>query len=177
MNRFVLGLLAVFFITVPVFSQSSPPVVYVESFRHGSTRITEEGFDLKLTPGNATYQERIKDAQGKDRYELTIAPLMPGGDDKMTSWHVTFRDLRHSFYRNILMAEQTPSEEAKNNLCWLNPNQSAPVPIRAKRIMKVEDFYMVVQVKDMHFTPLDSPYLDSMAISFALTDSDPRTSH
>ena len=177
MNRMVLGLVALLFVTVPVFDQSSPPTVYVESFRRGSTRITEEGFDLKLTPENATYRESVKDAQGKDCYELTIAPLMPGGDDKVTSWNFTLRDLRHSFYRNVLMAEQTPSEEAKNNLFWLNPKQSAPVPIRAKRIMKVEDFYMVVQVKDMHFTPLDSPYFDSMAISFALTNNDPRTSH
>lgn len=176
MNRLVLGLLAVFCIAVSVFSQSGPPIIYVESFRHGSTRITEEGFDLKLTPGNATYRESVKDAQGKDCYELTIAPVMPGGDVKVTSWNVTLRDLRHSFYRNVLMAEQTPSEEAKNNVFWLNPKQSAPVPLRAKRIMKIEDFYMVIQVKDLHFTPLDSPYLDSMAISFALTNSDPRTS-
>ena len=83
---------------------------------------------------------RVKDSQGNDCYELTIAPLMPGGDDKVTSWNVTLRDLRHSFYRNVLMAEQTPSEDAKNNVCWLNPNQSAPVPMRAKRIMKVDEF-------------------------------------
>jgi len=31
-------------------------------------------------------------------------------------------------------------------------------------------------VKDMHFTPLDSPYLDSMAVQFAITNRDPRTS-
>jgi len=177
MNRMVLCLLAVFFVTVPVSSQNGPPTVYAESFRHGSTRITEEGFDLKLTPENASYHEMVKDSQGKDRYELTIAPVMPGGDVKVTSWNVTLRDLRHSFYRNVLMAEQAPSEEAKNNVFWLNPKQTAPVPVRAKRIMKVEEFYMVIQVKDLHFTPLDSPYLDSMAISFALTNSDPRTIH
>jgi hypothetical protein len=43
--------------------------------------------------------------------------------------------------------------------------------------MKIEDFYMVIQVKDLHFTPLDSPYLDSMAISLEITNTDPRTSH
>jgi len=31
-------------------------------------------------------------------------------------------------------------------------------------------------VKDFHFTPLDSPYLDSMAVQFAFTKSDPRAS-
>jgi len=176
MNRMVLALLAWVIVTVPAFGQNSPPTVYAESFRRGSTRITEEGFDLKLTPENASYRERVKDSQGKDRYELTIAPVMPGGDVKVTSWNITLKDLHHTFYRNLLMAEQEPSDEAKNNVFWLNPNQSAPVPVRAKRIMKVEDFYMVIQVKDLHFTPLDSPYLDSMAISFALTNSDPRTS-
>ncbi len=102
---------------------------------------------------------------------------MPGGDDKVTSWKLTLKDLQHSFYRNLLMAEQEPSEEAKNNVFWLNPNRNAAVPVRARRIMKVEDFYMSMQVKDVHFTPLDSPYLDSMAISFELTNSDPRTMH
>jgi len=177
MNRVLLFILVWGILTVPLIGQNTPPTIYAESFRQGSTRITEEGFDLKLTPENASYHETVEDSQGNDRYELTIAPLMPGGDDKITSWKVTLKDLHHSFYRNLLMAEQTPSEEAKNNLFWLNPKQSFPVPVRAKRIMKVEDFYMVIQVKDLHFTPLDSPYLDSMAISLALTNTDPRTSH
>ena len=177
MNRTALALFGWVLIAAPSFAQNSPPTIYAESFRQGSTRITEEGFDLKLTPENASYHETVKDSQGKDRYELTISPLMPGGDDKVTSWKVTLKDLHHSFYRNLLMAEQTPSEDAKNNMFWLNPKPTAPVPLRAKRIMKVEDFYMVIQVKDLHFTPLDSPYLDSMAISLALTNTDPRTSH
>ena len=140
MNRKVIVFLGWALITPPLVGQNSPATIYAESFRQGSTRITEEGFDLKLTPENATYHETVKDSQGKDRYELTISPLMPGGDDKVTSWRVTLKDLHHSFYRNLLMAEQTPSEEAKNNLFWLNPKQSFPVPVRAKRIMKVEDF-------------------------------------
>jgi hypothetical protein len=32
-----------------------------------------------------------------------------------------------------------------------------------------------MQVKDMHFTPLDSPYLDSMVVHFGFSNSDPRT--
>jgi hypothetical protein len=146
-------------------------------FRLGPTRVTEDTFEVKLTPQNASCLERINDSEGKDRYELTITPQIPGGDDKITSWAVTLRDLRHSIYGNLLMAEQEASDEAKNNLGWLNPNQFSPVPIRAKRIMKVEGFYVVIQVKDLHFTPLDSPYLDSMAVQFAFANTDPRASH
>lgn len=177
MNRIALSVLAWGMIAAPVLGQSRPPTIYAESFRHGPTQVTEDTFDVKLTPRNASYQQSVKDSQGKDRYVLTITPQMPGGDDKITSWAVTLKDLRHGIYGNLLMAEQEPSDEAKNNLGWLNPNQFSAVPIRARRIMKVEGFYVVMQVKDLHFTPLDSPYLDSMAVQFALTNTDPRASH
>jgi len=155
--------------------QGTQPTIYAESFRKGTTRITEESFEAKLTPQNATYREMIKDTHGNDRYELTIVPQGPEGDNKITSWRVRLRDLHHSIYSNILLAEQQPSTEAKNNLWWLDPNQFGPVPIRARRVMKVDGFYVVLQVKDLHFTPLDSPYLDSMAVQFTFTNSDPRS--
>ena len=84
------------------------------------------------------------------------------------------RDLRHDIYSNILLANQEPSADPKNNLWWLNPNRFGGVPIRARRIVKVDGFYVTFQVKDLHFTPLDSPYLDSLDVKFAFTNSDPR---
>jgi hypothetical protein len=174
MNQMMLAILALGMMAAPLQGQNSPPALYAESFRHGSTRITEDSFDVKLTPQNPSYQERIRDAQGKECYEFSVTPLMPGGDDKITSWAVTLKDLRRAFYGNVLVADREASEEAKDNLGWLNP-QFTPVPIRAKRIIKVEGFYVVIQVTALHFTPLDSPYLDSMAATFALTNTDPRT--
>ena len=165
MNRVMFSVLAGVMMAALLAGQSSPPTIYAESFRQGSTRIVGETFELKLTPANAIYQKLIKDTQGKDRYVLTVMPQMPGGDDKITSWAVTLRDLRHSIYGNLLLAEQEASDEAKNNLWRLDPNQFAPVPIRARRIMKVEAFYVVMQVKALHCTPLDSPYLDSRPCS------------
>ena len=178
MKRVLLFFLTIVLFTAKLPAQNAPPVFYVESFRQGATRVTEERFDLNLTPKDPTYLERVKDAQGKERYEFAVTPQMPGGDDKITSWSVTLRDLRHVIYGNLLVAtHEEPSDEATNNLGWLNPNRFSPVPIRAKRIIKVEGFSVVIQVKDMHFTPLDSPYLDSMTVSFSLTDTDPRESH
>lgn len=177
MNRFALLVLLPALLTLPLLGQSNqgnPPTLYAESFRHGPTSVTEETFEVNLTPKEATYEERIKDSQGKDRYVLSVTPQMPGGDDKITSWNVTLRDLRHSIYGNLLLANQEPSEDAANNLWRLDPNRFGPVPVRARRIVKVENFYVVMQVKDMHFTPLDSPYLDSMSVRFAPSNSDPR---
>jgi len=172
MKRIVLSLFG-FLLAIPALAQSTP-TIYAESFRQGSTRITEEAFDTRLTPDNANYRERIKDVRGNDRYELTITPQVLEGTNEVTAWRVMLRDLHHSIYRNILLADQEPSSDARNNLWWLNPNQFSPVPVRARRIMKVDGFYLVMQVQDLHFTPLDSPYLDSMAVHFAFTNSDPR---
>ncbi len=151
------------------------PVFYAESYRKGATRVTEERFEARLTPQDPDYRELVKDAAGNDRYEMTIAPQGPSGDTKITSWSVRLRDLRHNIYHNILMANQEPSSASENNLWWLNPNPSSPVSIRARRIVRVDSYYVVIQVKDMHFTPLDSPYLDSMTVYFEFVNADPRS--
>jgi hypothetical protein len=156
-------------------AQSASPTVYTESFRKHATRVTEEAFEAKLTPQDATYRERIKDTQGTDCYELTITPQGPEGDTKITSWNVMLRDLRHTSFGNVLVAEQRLSEDVKNNLWRLNPNQFSSVPIRARRIIRVDGFYVTIQVKALHCTPLDSPYLDSMRVDFAFTNYDPRS--
>jgi hypothetical protein len=163
-----------FSLTSSALAQSAS-TIFAESFRKGETRITEAKFEVKLTPDNATYRERIKDTTGTDRYELTITPQGPEGDTRITAWRVKLRDLHHPIYSNILLAEQEPTVDPKNNLWWLNPSRFGLVPIRAMRIMKVDGFYVAFQVKDLHFTPLDSPYIDSMIVQFAFTDSDPRT--
>jgi hypothetical protein len=164
----------------PLFAQSDSPTVYAESFRQGSTQITEENFEAKLSPQNPTYREMIKDSRGDDRYELTITPRVLDDGNQITFWRVRMRDLHHSIYGNILTADQLtnqePSTDAKNNLWRLDPNRFGPVPIRARRIIKVDGFYVVIQVKYLHFTPLDSPYLDSMVVRFAFSNTDPRTS-
>jgi len=164
----------VLFVASACWAQSNP-TIYAESFRKGATQITEANFDARLTPENATYRELIKDSHGGDRYEVTIVPQGPEGDNQITSWRVKLRDLHHGIYSNILLEDQRPSTDPRNNLWWLTPNPFGPVPVRARRIMKVDGFWVVIQVKDLHFTPLDSPYLDSMLVHFAFVNTDPRS--
>jgi hypothetical protein len=158
-----------------LYAQGAPPTVFAESFRQGTTRITEESFEAKLDPRDPTYRERIKDSHGNDRYELTITPQGPEGDNKITSWKAKLIDLHHPIYNNVLETSQTASTDPTNNLWWLNPSQSAPVPSKTRRIVKVDGFYVTLQVTAFHFTPLDSPYLDSMAVQVKFSNTDPRT--
>jgi len=167
------ALLAVL-IALSALAQTDSPTLYAESFRKGSTYIVEDKFEARLSPADPDYRERVHDAAGIDRYELTITPQGPQGDNKITSWRIQLRDLRHPVYHNLLVEDQAPSEDPKNNLWWLNPNRFGGVPIRTRRIVKVDSFYVVFQVENLHFTPLDSPYLDSMVVRFELTNRDPR---
>jgi hypothetical protein len=154
--------------------QNAPMTIYAESFRHGATHVTEDKFEVKLTQREPTYREQIKDTYGNDRFRLSITPLRPGGDEQITSWRIELADLHHTIYNNVLLANQNMSADPKNNLWWLNPSQSASVPIRARRVVKVDSFYVVIQVKDFHFTPIESPYLDSMVVDFNFTNNDPQ---
>lgn len=156
-------------------AQSTPAPLYVESFRQGPTRVVEEKFDVQLTPQAPIYRERIKDSHGDDRYALSIVPQGPEGDTEITSWQVKLADLRYSIYDNVLQVSQEPSSDLQNALWRLKPTSFSRVPFGARRIIKVESFYVVLQVKAYHFTPLDSPYLDSMTLALAFSNTDPRT--
>jgi hypothetical protein len=156
-------------------AQSPPAPIYEESFRQGSTRILEERFEVKLTPKDSSYHERIKDSRGADHYLFSIVPQGPDGDTEITSWQVKLADLHHTIYDNILLTTQEPSPDARNALWRLEPTSFASVPVNARRIIRVDSFYVVLQVTAYHFTPPDSAYLDSMTASVELTNVDPRT--
>jgi hypothetical protein len=159
-------------------AQSTTTDVYAESFRQGSTRVVEESFEIKFTPQDPVYRERIKDLHGDDRYAFSINPKGPLGDTEITSWEAKLADLRHPIYDNVLLASQEPSDdpqtEAKNALGRLEPRSFARVPVGARRIIKVDSFYVVLQVKAYHCTPPDSPYLDSMTVTVEFRNTDPR---
>ncbi|HET9409973.1 MAG TPA: hypothetical protein VFO39_22240 [Candidatus Sulfotelmatobacter sp.] len=161
--------------TAIALAQAAQKTVYVESFRHGPAQVTETSFEVDLTGQNAAYKQSIKDSHGNERYLISILPQGPEGDSKITSWHVKLKDLHHNIYDNILLTTLQDSPDPKNNIGWLNPSRYAAVPIDAVRIMKVDSFYVVLQVTAYHFNPVDSPYLDSTTVEFKFLNTDPRT--
>ena len=153
---------------------TAPPLLYVESFRHGATRVTGKTFEARLTPQNPVYREPIKDVRGNDRYLLSLAPLHVEGDIQIVSWEEKLADLQHRTYANVLMASQIPRDDPVNNAWWLDPGKFARVPVLTERIIKVDGFYVVLKVMAYHFTPSESPYLDSMTVQVNITNTDPR---
>lgn len=157
------------------FAQNSTPVYYAESFRKSPIRITEDKFDVKLSVENPTYKQRLRDSTGTERFELALTPKRPegGAPREINSWEMSLRDLRYPVYGNLLQFDQELSEDPKDNLYWLKPVASAPVPIRAVRIIKIHGFYFVAQVTDFRIAPA-TPYLEFMNVHLELTNRDPR---
>jgi hypothetical protein len=176
MRTHTLGILAILLSAGIVHAQNDSPTLYAESFRKGPTRITEDKFDTKVTSQDPIYKQRLRDSAGAERYELTINPVIGEGqgNNNITSWQVSLRDLRHPVYGNVLQFDPELSQYPKDNLYWLNPVHTAVVPINAERVIKVESFYVAFQVKDYHFSPADSPYLDFMTVHLELSNKDPR---
>jgi hypothetical protein len=150
------------------------PLLYVESFRHGATRVTEKTFEAQLTPQNPVYRKPIKDVRGNDRYVLSLAPRRVEGDIQIVFWEAKLADLQHRTYANLLMASQIPGDDPVNNAWWLDPGKFARVPVLTERIIKVDGFYVVLKVMAYHFAPSESPYLDSMTVQVNITNTDPR---
>jgi hypothetical protein len=177
-TRSRLLVLIVSYIAMCLAAQSTAPTVYVESFRQGDAHVVEESFEARLTTQDPVYRERIKDSRGVDRYAFSVVPRVPAGDTKMTYWQVKLADLRHPAYDNVLQASQylsdDPRNDPKNSLWRLDASTFATIPVDARRIVKVENFYVVLQVKAYHFTPPDSPYLDSMTVAVEFRNTDPR---
>lgn len=170
-----LGLLA---LTVPSWAQAAPRPVYVESFRQGPARISEQAIVANLNAQNATYQTTIKDSAGNDRYQLSLEPHREsGGAERIISWHVVLIDSRRRYLGNYLVATKPPeplSDRAQDRAWSLDPSPYAVVPLLARRVFKVEDFYCVIQVKDFQFLTPESRLLDSMKVELQFTGTDPR---
>ncbi len=150
----------------------SPPPLYSESFKKGPARISERTLEVTLTPRNAQQDFPINDNTGKPRYILRFAPDIAQGDTKILGWFVRLADRHHKIYDSVLPASPDLSQDSAQ-LWWLDARRFAKAPLQAERIFRVEQFYCVVQVKDMKRLLPDQPYLNQMNVSVQFTNTKP----
>ena len=156
-------------------AQTRTTFVYVESFRKGPARVTESTFELELDPKNPTCQIRVKDQSARDRYLFACEPQRVGqGDDRITAWQVRLADLHHKMYANVLMPSPDVTQD-KAQIGWLDPGKFAKIPMTTERVIKIDGFYCVVQVKDYHFATQEQPYLDHMTVDVRFTNTLPHS--
>lgn len=150
----------------------SPQPLYSESFKKGPTRISERTLEIILTPQNGQQEFPINDNTGKPRYTLRFVPDIAPGDTKVLGWFVRLADRHHKIYDSVLPTSPDLSQDSAQ-LWWLDACRFAKAPLQAERIFKVEQFYCVVQVKDVKRLLPDQPYLNQMNVSVQFTNTKP----
>jgi len=154
---------------------SQTSFVYVESFRKGSTRISEQTLEVDLDPKNPTCEIKVKDQNGRDRYHFRCVPEHPGpGDDRIIAWQVHLADREHKIYGDVLMPSPDPTQD-RTQIGWLDPGKFAKIPLAKERVAKVDKFYCVFQVTDSHFVAPGQPYLDHLILNIRFTNTMPHT--
>ena len=156
-------------------AQAQPTFAYVESFRKGPTRITEQTLQVDLDPKNSTCQIRVRDQAGKDRYSFDCVPQRAGlGDDRITAWQVKLADLHHRIYPDVFRNTPDPTED-HTQIGWLDPGKFAKIALNTERVVKVDNFYCVFRVTDSHFASPGQPYLDRLTLDVRFTNTMPHS--
>jgi len=156
----------------PVFADETEQKVYSESFRKGSTQVTEQSFDVTLTLEQPRAEYKVVDSNGSARYMLRFIPEVSRGDTKVIGWFVRLADLHHKIYDNVLPVAQDLSRDT-TQLWWLDGRQYSKVPLETTRIFKVERFYCTVQVKHVARLTAGLPYLKQLDLVVRFTNTKP----
>jgi hypothetical protein len=139
-------------------------------------RIEEDGFEVGLNSCISCPVEWITDSQGKERYELIIQAQRAEAGDGVMFWSLVLKDLRYPKVGNVLMSEHEPSMDPTQNLWRLDLSRANGMPTDAKRIIKVDGFYVTIEVRSVHFKTRDARYPDMADINLTFTNRDPRAS-
>lgn len=154
------------------YAQDSEKVVYSEAFKKGATRITEQNLVVTLTPAQAKQEFKVLDSGGTQHYILRFVPDIRPGETRVLGWFVRLVDLRHKIYDSVLPTSPDLTRD-QTQAWWLDGRQFAKVPLQSKRVFKVEQFYCVVQVKDVKRLGPGQPYLNQMIVAVQFTNTKP----
>jgi hypothetical protein len=127
---------------------------------------------VALTPEQARQDFKILDATGKPRYTLRFVPDIPMGDTKIVGWFVRLADGRHKIYDSILPVSPDVSQDTQQ-LWWLDAKAYAKTLLQTRRVFKVEQFYCVIQVKDVKRLVPSQQYLNQMNVAVQFTNTKP----
>ncbi len=146
--------------------------VYSESFKKGATRVTEKTLDVTLSSEHAKQDFKILDSSGKPRYTLRFVPDIPSDDTRILGWFVRLADAHHRIYDSVLPSSPDLSRDTKQ-VWWLDARPYPKTPLQVQRVFRVEQFYCVLQVKDVKHLVAGQPYLDQMNLSVQFTNTKP----
>jgi len=167
------------FLAASSLAQLQSKLLFVESFRKGSTQIAERTIDVTLNTQNPIFETQLKDASEEGRYQLSLTPSRD--DDQLQGigmWRVTLIDLHRKHLGNLLTPlapGAAPAARAEEGAWLLDPNPYAAVPLNTTRVFHVEDFYCSASILEKHQITPERVLLDSMKVQVKLTNSRPES--
>lgn len=159
---------------------------YIESWKRGTRQVQEQKICIRLNKAKPEYETQIKDNSGTVRYKLRLWPGRDNeNDSSIVEWMVELIDITQGSEANLLNPSNDEEQDyfsAKDRIGWLYPlknpkstgAESDVVPIFAKRIIKIENFHLIIEVKGVHFSP-NKEGLDSITVQVEFTNAQKET--
>lgn len=171
-----------------------PKTVYVRSWKRGIEQIKEQSFSVALIPQHMEYEAEVFGASGEPKYKLLVRHN-PLGQFPYEYWGVELREiLPHkkrskkilgdnllteegpgpggdNFPRGDYVGYLYPIEEADNLFSTVATHKLWFYPIGSKRVIKVESFYLMIEVGSYKFSEKESGKLDSLNITLSFRNS------
>jgi hypothetical protein len=163
-------------LAVPAVAQTAAKPAYAESFRRGSTKIKESSFQVSLDAHTPSYKVPVKDVSGKDHFVFSLFPVRVGEEDsRILAWQASLEDVHTQVYGNLLLPSRDPylNQSTARKVSRLDPNPYAVVPAEAKRVIKVENFYCILQVTGYHRITPERLHLDSITMNVQFSNANP----
>jgi hypothetical protein len=150
---------------------------FVQTYRRGPTGITPFATTVRLSSANRSFETKVRDSAGNPRFRLSIVPqLGSDSDPRVSSWNVWLVDQRRRYLGNLLRASDPAgplSGSAEDNAWRLDANPYAVVLLTARRIFKVDNFYLTVQARNPHSPDLNRYLMDSLEVDVSFTRNRP----
>lgn len=169
--------------------QRDPETFYVESWKRGHQQIQEQKLTIELNSSEPEYQAVIKDSLGSEQYKLVVYHFPVERIPYYEFWRISlYRKLKlctasdRSQNWDLLTLEGGPPGDnlpKENNIGLLYPaekpnilkdNGMAVYPISAKRVIKVEGFYVIIQVIGYKFNSTNPRAVDSLTVQVEFTN-------
>ena len=152
-------------------------IYYAESWKKGTRQIKEQTLNIKLNAAQPTFEASIPDSSETYFYKLEIQRVILKTEEAI--WKVQLRQSGNGY--TLLQINENPGHvfRKEDYLDILYPVEEEDfrksgyfgVPLSAKRVFKVENFYCSIQVKSYSLSEEKWRVIDSIEIEIEFTNN------
>jgi len=171
---------------------STAPDIYVEGWKTGN-KTSAQSFTFELDSSQKRRTAEVSDLR-QVRYRLVLSKFPAGKEDyQLEYWVVELRPViskrngketlgdnlltaggpgpgGDSFAREDLAGFLYPQEATKDNLERMRQPNGGYYPINARRVIKVENFYVIIRVDAFKLSWTNPKIIDSMHVTVEFTN-------